>query len=324
MSNNQNTIDRLSRKIKYYKFAIFILSLVSLLILFLLYIDNKNKKQDFLPQKFSLLDPARIFLRQEDYVLNIQELRTYLHDLEVQYPDSISVYYEQINSGANISVNKDLHLFPASLSKLVQAIIVVKKAEQGVLPFDKKITILAEDLSKDSGTLYQRVGAGDGVSVEELLKELLVYSDNTAQNAFRRYLNIDDYLNFQNETGLQDLYNDKGFISAKEYTRLLRVLYTSSYLEPENSEKILDYMTQATFHDYLSQGIPSGIKFAHKYGENIKYNIFADSGIVYVPGKPYMLTVILKGKDSSEETRLWATNLMKEISLMAYKISKTK
>lgn len=269
-----------------------------------------------------MLDPARKFLPAKSYITNIEKLRTYLKELGAEYPDSISIYYENINSGANISVNKDLHLFPASLSKLAQAIIVVKKAEQGVLPFDKKITILAEDLSKDSGTLYQRVGAGDGVSVEELLKELLVYSDNTAQNAFRRYLNIDDYLNFQNETGLQDLYNDKGFISAKEYTRLLRVLYTSSYLEPENSEKILEYMTQATFHDYLSQGIPSGIKFAHKYGENIKYNIFADSGIVYVPGKPYMLTVILKGKDSSSETRAWAVNLMKEISKQAYEVSK--
>ncbi len=162
--------------------------------------------------------------------------------------------------------------------------------------------------------------AGSSVSVEELLKELLVSSDNTAQNVFRRHLDINDYLSFQYETGLQDLYNDKGFVSAKEYTRLLRVLYTSSYLQPENSEKILTYMSEAPFHDYLSQGIPSGIKFAHKYGKNIEYNIFADSGIVYVPGKPYMLTVMLKGKDSSPATQLWATNLMKEISLHAYQV----
>lgn len=322
MSNNQNTIDRLSRKLKYYKLAISILCLVFLVIILILFSGKNNKKESFLSNQFHLLDPARIFIEQENYVLNIQELRIYLHDLEAQYPDSISIYYEQINSGSNISVNKNVHLFPASLSKLAQAIIVAKKAENGVLPFDKKISILAEDLSKDSGTLYQRVGAGDSASVEELLKELLVYSDNTAQNVFRRHLDIDDYLNFQEQTGLQDLYNEKGFISAKEYTRLLRVLYTSSYLEPENSEKILEYMAQATFKDYLSQGIPSQIKFAHKYGENIEYNIFADSGIVYVPGKPYMLTVILKGKDSSPETRLWAMNLMKEISIRAYETSK--
>lgn len=320
--NNNNTVEKLSKKLKFYKIGskivLPILFLFSFLILRHLILYGTHVKV----KSYSLLDPARAYITLENYVLNIQELRTYLHSLEEQYPDSISIYYEQINSGSNISVNKDVHLFPASLSKLAQAIIVARKVEESVFSWDKKLKILKEDLSSDSGNLYQRVEEGNEVSVQELLRELLVNSDNTAQDVFRRYLSVTDYLNFQDATGLQDLYNENGFISAKEYTRLLRVLYTSSYLEPENSEKILEYMSQATFKDYLSQGIPSEVKFAHKYGENIQYNIFADSGIVYVPGKPYMLTVIIKGNDSSPETRLWAANLMKEISEKAYQVSK--
>lgn len=77
-----------------------------------------------------------------------------------------------------------------------------------------------------------------------------------------------------------------------------------------------------TFNDYLSQGIPNGVKFAHKYGENKVENIFADSGIVYIPGKPYMLTVIIKGKDSTDATRAQAVELMKEISTHVYEASK--
>ena len=322
MSNSTNhTIEKLSKKIKFYKIALIIISLC-LFIVLVLYVLVKTSNSDASFGKFKLLDPARVFLSPGDYLLNIQELRNYLFDLEKQYPDSISIYYEQINSGSNISVNKDLHLFPASLSKLAQAIIVAKKVEESIFSWDKKIKILKEDLSSGSGTLYQRVSEGSEISVEELVKELLVNSDNTAQNVFRRFLSVTDYLNFQDLTGLQDLYNENGFISAKEYTRLLRVLYTSIYLEPENSEKILEYMSAATFKDYLSQGIPSEVKFAHKYGENVEYNIFADSGIVYIPDRPYMLTVIIKGKDSSLETRAWAMNLMKEISIRAYEISK--
>ena len=245
-----------------------------------------------------------------------------MHGLEEIYGDSISIYYEQINSGSNISINKDVHLFPASLSKLVQSIIIAKKVEEGNLAWNQKLKILSDDISSLSGTLYKRVQADSMISVEELLQELLVNSDNTAQDVFRRYLNVNDYLNFQVETGLEDLYNEKGYISAKEYTRLLRVLYTSSYLEPENSQKILEYMFRATFKDYLSQGIPSDIKFAHKYGENVEQNIFADSGIVYVPDRPYMLTVIFKGEDSSLETREKVVKLMKEISEHAYETSK--
>lgn len=319
--NTNNTLEKLSQKLKYYKVWFVVLILVILVLVVVLFIQLPSKDSSSFG-KFPLLDPSRAFLDQDKYLLNIQELRTYLHSLEEQYPGSISIYYEQINSGSNISVNKELHLFPASLSKLAQAILVARKVEESIFSWDKKIKILKEDISSDSGSLYQRVGEGSEVSVGDLLKELLVDSDNTAQNVFRRFLSVTDYLNFQELTGLQDLYNENGFISAKEYTRLLRVLYTSSYLDPENSEKILEYMSQSTFKDYLSQGIPNDIKFAHKYGENIQYNIFADSGIVYIPDRPYMLTVIIKGKDSSPETRLWAVNLMKEISEKAYDISK--
>lgn len=285
-----------------------------------LYIVNKRIKNATVNQH-PLLDPLRKFVPADNYITNIQILRDYLHKIEGQYPDSVSVYYENINSGSNISVNKHLNLFPASLSKLVQAILIVKKIEIGTLSWNQQIKAEPSDLSSDSGTLYQRIG-DNSITVEKLLEELLVNSDNTAQNIFKHYLTVDDYIKFQEETGLQDLYNEKGFISAKEYTRLLRVLYTSNYLEPENSEKILEHMSRATFKDFLSQGIPSDIKFAHKYGENLQYNIFADSGIVYVPGKPYMITVIIKGKDSSKETRDWAVGLMKEISEKAYSVSK--
>lgn len=316
-NNNQSTIDKLSKKLTYYKYGLIIVVIIIVVAVF----GIQMNKNDFSIGKFPLLDPARAFLDNDDYTINIQELRTYLHGIGDRYPDAISIYYEQINSGSNISINKELRLFPASLSKLVQAIIITKKVEEGHLAWDKKLETKPEDLSADSGELYKTIGS-KSLTVEELLQELLVHSDNTAQNIFRHYLTVDDYIKFQDETGLLDLYNEKGFISAKEYTRLLRVLYTSSYLEPENSQKILKYMTQSTFTNYLSQGIPKGIPFAHKYGENEDMVIFADAGIVYVPNKPYMITVMIKGKDSSAETRAWAVALMKEISQHAYAVSK--
>ncbi len=269
----------------------------------------------------SLIDPARKFLPVDNYIVNIQGLREYLMVLGAQYPDNLSIYYEQVNSGANISINRDLKLFPASLSKLVQAILVASKVEQGVWSWDTELKVLPEDLSTDSGDLYKRVG-DKPMTVESLLEELLVNSDNTAQNVFRHYMSEDDYITFQDETGLQDLYNSEGFISAKEYTRILRVLYGSTFLHMKNSEKILRYMTEAKFKDYLSQGIPSDVKFAHKFGEHKQYGIFAESGIVYVPGKPYMITVLLKGQGSPEASRQWAVDLMRDISIHAYEASK--
>lgn len=272
-------------------------------------------------RSYPMLDPVRQYSPAENYITNVKDLRQYLDSVAEKYPDQVSIYYEQVKSGANISVHKNLQLFPASLSKLVQAILITKKVEDGTLTWNTKLKTDPADLSDESGTLYQTVGT-ESLTVERLMSELLVNSDNTAYNILKHVLTIDDYVNFQLETGLQDLYNSEGYISAKEYTRLLRVLYTSSYLDPKNSEKILEYMENANFHEFLSQGIPSEVKFAHKYGENKNEFIFADSGIVYVPEKPYMITVLIKGKDFSPETQVWAKSLMKDISEHAYKASK--
>lgn len=316
MNQKEQELNKKNKTQKLVIYALLALLVVSLFFTFI------KKDQQTLNQHFELLDPLRKFTSAENYLTNIEDLRNYLRGVGEQYPNSITIYYENINSGANISINRDLRLFPASLSKLVQAIIIVKKVEEGSLSFDQKIKILPADVSSDSGNLYKIVTKDTSLTVENLLQELLVNSDNTAQNVFRRYVDFEDYIKFQNTVGLQDLYNENGFISAKEYTRILRVLYTSNFLQPENSQKILKYMASSTFKDYLSQGIPNEVVFAHKYGENVEYNIFADSGIVYVPKKPYMISVIIKGNDSNLSTRDEILRLMKEISLRAYNTSK--
>lgn len=317
MSNNINSVT--NKKIRSQKRYLWILAISTCFLLVALVISMCSNSVP--KSQYELLDPMREYMPKDAYITNIQDLREYLHDVEQKYPDNVSIYYENINTGSNISVGKELRLFPASLSKLVQAILIVKKVEDGNLKWDQELKATEADVSSDSGELYKSIGSKK-LTVEYLLEELLLNSDNTAQNMFRHQLDIPDYISFQQTTGLEDLYNEKGFISAKEYTRILRVLYTSNYLEPENSEKILELMSKAKFKDYLSQGIPEGVKFAHKYGENVQYSIFADSGIVYVKDRPYMLTVIIKGKDSSLATRAWAVGLMKEISERAYAVSK--
>jgi beta-lactamase class A len=286
-------------------------------------VNNKidQAKDNAVKNDYPLIDPARQFIPQDEYITNVQSLRVYLQGLEKQYPDRISVYYEQFNSGANIVVNRDLRLFPASLSKLALALIVANKVESGILKWDTELSHTDADLSSGSGELYKTIG-NKPTSVEKLVTELLTNSDNTAQNILRRNVTIEDYVSLQTETGLEDLYDMRGYVSAKEYSRILRLLYTSSFLERENSQKLLEMLANAKFKNYLSQSIPDNIKFAHKYGENTAEFIFADSGIVYVPGRPYMITVILKGEDASQKSYDWAVALMKEISEKAYEIGK--
>lgn len=273
--------------------------------------------------KYPYIDPAREFIPQKDFLIGrIQPLRQYLEDLgEKIGPENISIYYEQLNSGSSVNINKYLRLFPASLTKLPLGMVVVKKIEEKDWNWDTKIEIQQQDIDQGSGSLYKEVTPGDKVTVEKLLESLISDSDNTAQKVFLRTVEKEELVEFQIEAGLEDLFDEKGFISAKEYARVLRVLYTSSFLERENSQKILDCLAKEKFQDYLSQGIPENTVFAHKYGENKDQSIFADAGIVYVPGRPYMITVIYKGKDSTPKSREEAVKIMEEISEKTYEYS---
>ena len=292
-----------------------------------LFIVNKfihDAAKSAVDNEYPHIDPARKFIPQSDYIVNIVSLRKQLIEIGNRYPDQVSIYYEQLNSGANINVNRDLHFYPASLNKLAQAIIAVDKIADGEWTWQTKFTIAQDDLDPNSGNLYKTAKAGDSITVDKILENLLIDSDNTAQNVLRKNIPLDDYNELQLEVGLEDLFDEKGEITTKEYSRMLRTLYTASYLDREYSEKILQLMAKASFHDYLSQGLPDSIQFAHKYGENKAQSIFSDSGIVYTPGKPYMITVMIKGKDSSDETRKWAVDIMKEISQKAYEAGKEK
>src|SRR5205085_2416366 len=99
------------------------------------------------------------------------------------------------------------------------------------------------------------------VRVEDLLMQMVTNSDNTAQDIFLREVEQKDLTSFQSEVGLEDLFDSQGFISAKDYSRILRVLYGSTNLERANSQKILELMAKENFHDYLSQGIPGDVTF---------------------------------------------------------------
>jgi beta-lactamase class A len=264
-----------------------------------------------------MVDPARNFISQEDFIVNIQPLREYLRSLVAENSQyTVSVYFEVLNTGANISINPDTGVFPASLAKLPLALASAKKVEDGEWRWDNQLVMLQQDQDRFSGNLYQR-GVGTPLTIEELVRELLINSDNTAYKILLRNLDSSDLVSVVDEIGLQDLFKAEGRISAKEYTRMLRALYTSSYLRRENSSKILEWMTQSSFDDYLAAGLPDEVIFAHKIGENVSIGTYADAGIVYARNRPYTISVMIQ-TDDDQKSQEKVLELMKQISQKTY------
>lgn len=278
------------------------------------------------PAKFAdqypLIDPARNFIPQEHYISNFQPLREDLFELVAREKENgmdISIYYEFLNTGANISINNDLRLLPASLIKLPIALAVMRKVELGEWHLNEELVLLSDDKDIGYGSLHNEPD-GSRFTVERLVKDVIQKSDNTAFNILYRNLDSEETQEVLDALGLADLFDDIGQISAKEYSRFLRTLYTASFINREYSQLLLDWMSGGEFNEYISAGIPSEIKFSHKFGRNDPKNAYSDSGIVYVPNRPYILTVLIRhtGGEANDYKYGEAVRVMKEISSEAY------
>lgn len=311
----------LRRNVRIYK-CLFLLSLVGLAVVFFVNFNFRNK-QALESNRYPLINPLRNSIPQKDFIVNVQPLRDFLNSLTKEQTDKdLSIYFEVLNTGANISINPNLGIFPASLAKLPLGMAVMKKVENGKWKMDNQLVLFEQDMDKDSGILYQRP-VGTAFTIEELLRELLVNSDNTAYKILLRNMDASELFEVVEEIGLEELFDKEGQISAKEYSRMFRALYNSSFLKRENSSVILELLTETSFNDYLVTGLPSGTKFAHKIGENDTIGVYSDVGIVYIDSRPYLLAVMVKDKDI-KNGEIKAKELMKTISTKVYEYVQEK
>ena len=219
-----------------------------------------------------------------------------------------SVYL--INYGKNngsFAINENESYAPASLLKVVVLVAYLKKSDENLSILNQQF-VYAESIDHALETTPfdtpTELKVGSAYSVSTLLEKMIVDSDNGA---------MDLLLSHIEDAYLTQVYTDLGLagpkinsvytISIKDYSLFFRVLYNSSYLSRESSEKALSILSKTTFNDGIVKGLPSDIVVAHKYGEHVNGTgdqidsiELHDCGIIYNKSGPYMLCVMTKGK----------------------------
>jgi len=307
MKNNKEKLEKeikTSLK-KYLVIIIFFIALIATNTGTYLFEARKDIKKDI--SSFTFLNPARAFINQKDLIINFQPLRDYLNN-KYEKDQNISVYFEYLPTGANISINKEAEFFPASLLKTPIVMAVAKKIDKGEWKWDNKLVLMASDKDDKFGNLYKEP-TGSVFTINDLVKSSLVDSDNTAHFILLRNLELTEINNVYAHMGLDGFLETNGSISAKNYSVILRSLYNSSYLKDESSQKILSFLTQEKFREYLGSGFPDDIVFAHKVGIDTGKTIYLDSGIIYLENRPYILVVMTRLKTEQQ-----AKDTMKDIS----------
>jgi hypothetical protein len=276
-------------------------------------LDVENFREDY-----PLLDPMRFFAEPRDLLTTVQPIREELRAIfEKEWLDSTSLYFEYLNTGANVSINSEVRVLPASLIKVPLAMAVMKKIERGDWKLYNELVMTKEDRDAGWGDVYMKYPIGSPITIQNLLEEMLLTSDNTAYRILYRNLSLDEVRDVFISLGLDDFFDQEWKVTTKEYTRLIRSLYTANYLNSEHSQILLDILTRTDYDDYLGQWIPGNVPFAHKIGENESKTVILDAGLVYIGDRVYIISM---ATDYEKEwlTRDQALDIFGRVSKIIY------
>lgn len=222
----------------------------------------------------------------------------------------VSVYFRDLNNGPWFGMNENEDFSPASLLKVPLMIAYFKKAESDPAIFEKKLLFSGETRKGLSQNLKpgQSVENGKEYTVEQLMKLMIIYSDNDAMQLLLSNIDQDSLNKVYVDLGITipDIRKPEDFMSVKQYASFFRILYNASYLNKENSERALKMLSEVEYKSGVVAGVPAGLKVSHKFGERELFvsksqvKQLHDCGIVYYPERPYLLCVMTRGDDFKE------------------------
>lgn len=231
----------------------------------------------------------------------------------------VSIYFRNLNDGPWIGINEKEQFAPASLLKVPMMLSMLKSSEVDPQYFSKK------EVVNFSSNLIIKSNFEDGFNLEkdkeyslkELMEMMVIHSNNDAAYTLLANNISKERLDSVFSDLHIELLNDgvENYISVRDYAAFFRVLFNASYLSRESSEYALKILSESSFKKGLVAGVPPGIGVAHKYGERGGGELkqLHDCGIVYLPGQPYLLCVMTRGKDFDE-----LTSAIKKISKQVY------
>lgn len=240
--------------------------------------------------------------------------KTIAAEVAARTTQNVSVYMRLLKSGKWFDINPDAVYAPASLLKVFIMTSYYKENEEKPGTLDRMLVYQgsADSVQDNPGEVIPHLTAGALYSVRDIIKQMIVYSDN---DAFNTLLN-----NFDPKTleAFKDIFTDLNipspaaqseeklqFMSVGSYATIFRVLFGATYLSREDSQKALELLGEAHYKDGIVAGVPAGIIVAHKFGvrsipasaTTAAASELHDCGIVYYPDHPYLLCVMTHGSN---------------------------
>ncbi len=218
------------------------------------------------------------------------------------YGGIYGIYLQDLSTGQEWGLNAEGVFLAASTIKLPLVLYLYEQAIRGLIDLDEKVKLEQEDMFGGTGFL-QDEGPGTVWTLRELAEAALQVSDNVAANALFRRLgrdNVYDYMRGLGAGVVPTGIASGNVTSPRDMGLYLRRLLELRRQDPVLVEDVITALSNTPYKDRLVARLPENIVVAHKVGA-IAGSV-SDAGIVFLPGRPYIL-VLFAATRFPEETR---------------------
>lgn len=300
-------------------------------------VKEKKHRQDLLIAESGLADNKMIEVRNDEFQFikpllladvkeseKLKELKQNISQcIEMKQKSgqlrAASVYFRKLDDGSWISINNEERFRPGSINKIPLMIYFLKMSEIQPGLLDKEYLYQSVIMQNKSETYHEsNMVLGKSYKVRDLLSKMIMQSDNNATTLLLQHMDKPEVYRgiFSDLRMPVPEPNDFNFsLSAKDCSKFMRVLYSSTYLSEKNSQFALSLLSKSTFTRGLVKNLPGKVTVAHKFGESGFKDEpeFSETGIVYDGSDTYLITIMTKGSDSKQQA-----DAISEISKLVY------
>ncbi|MFN2239348.1 MAG: serine hydrolase [Thermoanaerobaculia bacterium] len=231
---------------------------------------------------------------------------------------SVGIALWDLETGFQLARSGDEVMHAASTMKVPVMLAVMEAVDGGRLSLEHPVMVRNQFASIVDGSAFVLLAEEDGdpelyektgetVTVEELLRRMIVRSSNLATNLLIELVGPGAVMDLMKRLGADDIRVLRGVEDEKAYEAglnnvtsawdmmlVMKAIAEQKAVSPGASRTMVEILRGQEFRSKIPAGVPEGIVVANKTGNITK--ISHDAAIVYPPGRrPYVLVVLTRG-----------------------------
>ncbi len=248
----------------------------------------------------------------------------------------VAVAVKHLPTGESFVHNADRPLPTASLIKFPIMVEAFYQAAQDQLRWDQMIALRDEDKVPGSGLLTDHFSAGTQLRLQDVVRLMIAFSDNTATNLVIDQIGLPATAQRMEQLGLPNtklhskvfrrdttIFPERskqfglGSTTANEMVRLYELLWTDKLVSAEACQRMREHLLACDDRSKIIRFLPPGTRFAHKTGAVSRSR--CDAGVIDGPQGPTIICVLTtENEDQSWTDDNAANRLCAEIGREVY------